>query len=192
MNVEDMEPREDLIQRSEEEPVSSDDDDDNEEKAKMNHIMEQKKMMAMALYTYTSIDSCLSALYRYVCFRPNIRAKHYAFYAIHYLVRELKEKFEELRCLTIAVVTNGAFPGQCVTVKRTKSGLIEFGGLRDFPHVAFTRIWRGLFVFDKDEIKHLKFCSLGYDLGHPLVCINPYHYEQIEFFELRSSLEDLE
>lgn len=101
-----------------------------------------------------------------------------AIMAIKTLVQKLKHHQNMLDSLKQVLKTNGSVPTKCVTIPRTKNGMVQTDKVRNFPHVLYVRIWRWLDVQRKD-LMHKKCCVFGFELNCDFVCVNPYHYYRI-------------
>ncbi|CAL8107157.1 unnamed protein product [Calicophoron daubneyi] len=123
-------------------------------------------------------DAVAMIVHSLMCYRQSGESKEFARRAIESLVKKLKERREDLDALMTAVTTSGTQPSKCVTIQRTLDGRMQIAGRKCLPHIIYARIWRWPDLH-RNELKHCKFCSYGFDLKQDSVCINPYHYERI-------------
>uniref|UniRef100_UPI00358ED971 mothers against decapentaplegic homolog 4-like n=1 Tax=Myxine glutinosa TaxID=7769 RepID=UPI00358ED971 len=128
--------------------------------------------------TPSGSDTCVSIVHSLMCHRQGGESESFSKRAIESLVKKLKEKKDELEALIMAVSTNGAHPGKCVTIQRTLDGRLQVAGRKGFPHVIYARIWRWPDLH-KNELKPAKFCQYAFELKADNVCVNPYHYDRI-------------
>ncbi|KAH8853202.1 Mothers against decapentaplegic like [Schistosoma japonicum] len=113
-----------------------------------------------------------------MCHRQSGESEEFAKRAIESLVKKLKERQEDLESLVTAITTNGNQPSKCVTIQRTLDGRMQIAGRKCLPHVIYSRIWRWPDLH-RNELRHSKDCSFGFELKQDCVCINPYHYERV-------------
>ncbi|VDQ15136.1 unnamed protein product [Trichobilharzia regenti] len=127
-----------------------------------------------------SPDATTVIVHSLMCHRQSGESEEFARRAIESLVKKLKERQEDLESLITAITTNGSQPSKCVTIQRTLDGRMQvpIAGRKCLPHVIYSRIWRWPDLH-RNELKHSKDCSFGFDLKQDYVCINPYHYERI-------------
>ncbi|PAA69714.1 hypothetical protein BOX15_Mlig001167g2, partial [Macrostomum lignano] len=127
----------------------------------------------------TSSDACLSIVHSLMCHRQGgPDSESFSRKAVESLVKKLKDKRDELDALILAVTSNGAQPGICVTIPRTLDGRLQVAGRKGFPHVVYARIWRWPDLH-KNELRHTRQCQFAFDLKQDAVCVNPHHYERI-------------
>ncbi|CAH8832128.1 unnamed protein product [Trichobilharzia szidati] len=125
-----------------------------------------------------SPDATTVIVHSLMCHRQSGESEEFARRAIESLVKKLKERQEDLESLITAITTNGSQPSKCVTIQRTLDGRMQIAGRKCLPHVIYSRIWRWPDLH-RNELKHSKDCSFGFELKQDYVCINPYHYERI-------------
>ncbi|KAF5394236.1 Mothers against decapentaplegic 4 protein [Paragonimus heterotremus] len=138
-------------------------------------------------------DSIPMIVHSLMCYRQSGESKEFARRAIESLVKKLKDKKDDLDSLLTAITTNGTHPSKCVTIQRTLDGRMQIAGRKCLPHIIYARIWRWPDLH-RNELKHCKFCSFGFELKQDSVCINPYHYERavspVDFGSLSLSPEN--
>ncbi|VDP95980.1 unnamed protein product [Echinostoma caproni] len=127
---------------------------------------------------FSNPDTTPMIVHSLMCYRQSGESQEFARRAIESLVKKLKEKREDLESLITAITTNGTQPSKCVTIQRTLDGRMQIAGRKCIPHVIYAKIWRWPDLH-RNELKHMKFCSFGFDLKQDSVCINPYHYERV-------------
>uniref|UniRef100_A0A8R1DNX2 MH1 domain-containing protein n=1 Tax=Caenorhabditis japonica TaxID=281687 RepID=A0A8R1DNX2_CAEJA len=94
------------------------------------------------------------------------------------LVKKLKDKKQDLQNLIDVVVTKGKSYTGCITIPRTLDGRLQVHGRKGFPHVVYGKLWR-FSEMTKNETRNVEHCNHAFEMKSDLVCVNPYHYEQV-------------
>ncbi|MFH4977238.1 hypothetical protein AB6A40_003947 [Gnathostoma spinigerum] len=102
--------------------------------------------------------------------------------AVDSLVKKLKKKksgqgtVEDLEF----ALANPRSHSRCVTIPRSLDGRLQVSHRKGLPHVIYCRVWRWPDLQSHHELKPVPECQYPYDIKHPYICINPYHYQRIE------------
>ena len=95
--------------------------------------------------------------------------------AVKSLVKKLRKTAGGLEELEKAL-SNPEVPTKCVTIRR-----LQVSHRKGLPHVIYCRLWRWPDLQSHHELKHIESCEYAFALRHEDVCINPFHYERVEY-----------
>ena len=98
--------------------------------------------------------------------------------AVSSLVKKLK-KNGTVDELEKAIVTRNPLT-RCITIPRSLDGRLQVLNKKGLPHVIYCRLWRFPELQSHHELKPMEHCHFAFHLRREEVCINPYHYTNVD------------
>ncbi|XP_074764407.1 mothers against decapentaplegic homolog 1-like isoform X2 [Athene noctua] len=131
-------------------------------------------MNATSLFSFTS-----PAGKRLLGWRQGDKEEKQAEKAVDALLKKMKKKKGAMVELEKALSCPGQ-PSDCVTVPHPLDGRLQVSHRKGLSHAIYCRVWRWPDLQSHHELKPLECCEFPFGSKQKEVCINPYHYEQVE------------